>query len=421
MTAPIRFLQIGDLHLGRHEWNADRVRALDQIIAEGLRQPLAAWLIPGDLDETLMTVADKNVLADRFTIMANHAPAVVATGNHDVPGDLDFLAKLGATHRIYVITQPSVIRVPLPDVVHTAAIFVMPYPSRLGLVAAGTPPAQVPTVARQALEHIFRHAAQQLQAATAEGCIPLMIGHLNVGGSLTSTGQPNIGKEIELDPTLLDMLGPIYKGLNHIHKAQEIAGAYYAGSCCRLNWGEIEEKRYLTIDYVADANHVWTFTVHSHPIDVPPMYHVEGELTREGFFITEVMNATGIPGEIDWTGAKVRVRYTYAQADCDLLDFDLVKAPFVGAQLVVPDPIPTHTRAVRAPEVAEAQTAEAKMIAYVRSAGVNWTPSLEQKFAMLQQPDAAAFLTQLEVDVTGLQPFEDDDPPGPQTLLEAVS
>ena len=70
----------------------------------------------------------------------------------------------------------------------------------------------------------------------------LFIGHANVGGAVTSSGQPNIGREIELSPRHLDRLGPIYKGLNHVHKAQEIHGAHYPGSICRLDWGEIETK-----------------------------------------------------------------------------------------------------------------------------------------------------------------------------------
>ena len=45
------FIHIGDLHLDeRSPRNADRLQALDQIVAECLdREALAAWLIPGDL------------------------------------------------------------------------------------------------------------------------------------------------------------------------------------------------------------------------------------------------------------------------------------------------------------------------------------------------------------------------------------
>jgi hypothetical protein len=74
--------------------------------------------------------------------------------------------------------------------------------------------------------------------------LTLMIGHVNVAGAQLSNGQPSIGHEIELNPKHLDRLGDIPKLLNHIHKPQTIAGAHYAGSVCRLDYGEIEEKRY---------------------------------------------------------------------------------------------------------------------------------------------------------------------------------
>jgi DNA repair exonuclease SbcCD nuclease subunit len=410
---PLRFLHIGDLHLGRNERNADRIRALDQIITEGLAQPLAAWLIPGDLDDAMMTVFDKNAISVRVVRMANHAPVVILYGNHDHPGDLDFLALLKATYPIYVVAAPHVLRVPLADGAHTAAIFGFPYPSRQGLVAAGTPTERIPHAAREALDAIFMVAAADLAQAVTEGCIPLMIGHVNVGGSTMSSGQPNIGKEIELDPVLLDRLGPIYKGLNHIHKAQEIGGAHYAGSICRLDWGEIEEKRYLTIEYEPGwEERTWLYEVASHPVDVAKMFHVEGTLTRDGFRLSE---ACAADADIerryhagDWTGAEVRVRYRFAAAEREALTFDLVTAPFVGATRILPDPIPTHTRAVRAPEVAAARTAEEKLAAFVTSAGATWTDSLAVKFALLQIPDGTAFLNQLEHDLTGARPADTD-------------
>lgn len=243
-----RFVHLGDLHLGPNSRNADRIRALDQAIAEQTLQPVAAWVWPGDLNHGRMTIEDKNVLVTRVTRMADHAPIVICYGNHDLPGDLDFLAKLHAVWPIVVVSRPQVLHVTLATGA-TAAIFVLPYPQRAGLVAAGTPSANLVDAAWHALDVIFMAAAAELQAATTAGEIPLMIGHVNVAGSIVSTGQPNIGAELELDPLLIQRLGGIYVGLNHIHKAQQIAGAWYAGSMCRLDYGEIEPKRYLVIEY----------------------------------------------------------------------------------------------------------------------------------------------------------------------------
>jgi DNA repair exonuclease SbcCD nuclease subunit len=421
----LRFLHLGDLHLGPNARNKDRIRALDQIIDEGCRAPLAAWLWPGDLNNSLMTVFDKNILTTRVIQMANHAPVVIVYGNHDVPGDIDFLAKLGATYRIYVVASPQVLRVPLAmeDGVHMgmaeAAIFGFPYPSRMGLVAAGTPSELIVSAARDALDVIFTHAAAQLAAAAAEGAIPLMIGHVNVGGSILSAGQPNIGREIELDPSLLDRLGPIYKGLNHIHKAQEIGGAYYAGSCCRLDWGEIEEKRALVIEYESVSfahkggpDHHWHYAVTPLPIDIPPMYHIEGTLTREGFdWSCDDGGEAAQAGPGFFAGAEVRVRFRYAAAERDVLDFTLVKAPFVGAIRIDTDPIPTHTRAIRAPEVAAAVTLEAKVEAFIVSTGETWTPALADKLARLEQMDGPFFFTHLAQELAALAiPADVDEP-----------
>jgi DNA repair exonuclease SbcCD nuclease subunit len=421
--SPLRFLHLGDLHLGPNARNKDRIRALDQIIDEGCQQPLAAWLGPGDLNNSLMTVFDKNILTTRTIRMANHAPVIWIYGNHDVPGDIDFLEKLAAAYPIYVVARPTVLRVPLAveDGVHMgmgeAAIFCFPYPSRLGLIAAGTPSELIVSAAREALDAIFTHAAAQLAAAAAEGAIPLMIGHVNVGGSILSAGQPNIGREIELDPTLLDRLGPIYKGLNHIHKAQEIAGAHYAGSVCRLDWGEIEEKRYLTIDYdrislahKGGPDAIWHHTVESHTIDVAPMYHVEGTLTREGFDWTcDDGGYAEQAGPGFFAGAEVRARVRFAAAERELLDFALVKAPFVGAIRIDLDPIPTHTRAIRAPEVAAAVTLEDKVAAFIVSTGETWTPSLADKLARLQEPDGPAYFTHLAEELAAIAAVHDVD------------
>jgi hypothetical protein len=54
--------------------------------------------------------------------------------------------------------------------------------------------------AADVLEPIFITAAAELQAAHEAGDLTLMIGHVNVAGAITSTGQPNIGREIELNP-----------------------------------------------------------------------------------------------------------------------------------------------------------------------------------------------------------------------------
>jgi len=389
-----RFVHIGDLHLGPNSRNADRRAALDQIIAEQRTQPVAAWLIPGDLNHGRQTIEDKNYLTDRVIQMADHAPVVIAYGNHDLPGDLDYLTRLHSAWPIYVVTRPEVLTVPL-GTGGVAAIYVLPYPTRAGLIGAGVPSDGVVDAARGALDIMFMSAAAQLEEARKGGAVTLVIGHVNVAGSVSSSGQPNIGKEIEVDPALLQRFGNIYIGLNHIHKGQAIAGAVYPGSVCRLDWGEVEEKHYLIVECAADGSFQWW----PQPIDVAPMYHVEGELTRESF----TWHLGDTPGDApeSWDGCEVRVRYRYNAEEKAALNVDLVAAPFAGAKRLEFDPIAVRTRAVRSPEVAAAVTLEAKVEAFVRMSGLPWGEGMETKFAALQNPDGAAFLTQVQQELSG--------------------
>jgi DNA repair exonuclease SbcCD nuclease subunit len=233
--------------------NADRWRAIDQIVAENISRPdLAAFLIPGDLNHARMTIEDRNAWADRLRVMAGKAPVITCYGNHDTPGDLDVFAKLATTWPISVVARPTVLRVKLATL-HVARVFVLPYPTEAGLVSVGTAPGEMVATARQALEAIFIDAGAQLAEARAAGELTLAIGHVNVAGSIMSAGQPNIGKEIEIDAALIARLGDCYVGLNHIHKGQAICGAWYPGSVCRLDYGEVEPKRYLTITYQQEA------------------------------------------------------------------------------------------------------------------------------------------------------------------------
>lgn len=374
------FIHIGDGHLQPGPRQEDRLRALDQIITEGLALPnLGAWLWPGDLFHAGAAARDCNGIDERLQRMAKKAPVVICYGNHDAPGDLDGFARLYAPYPVYVIDRPRVVSVPLAGGHSMASIFVLPYPHKGGLVAAGVAKNDVVPAAADLLEPIFIEAAAQLEKDRAAGNLPLMIGHVNVAGSIASTGQPNIGREIELSPRHLDRLGPIYKGLNHIHKAQDLHGAYYAGSICRLNWGEVEPKSYVVITYDTESRAQYRDGIPSmierRPLDVAPMFHVEGTLSLEdGFVLGNGYDVVTDSHEIgnrymtrDWKGCEVRVRYRCKSSEKAVLDEARVRAPFTDAARLKVECLVDLDRDVRAPEVAAATTLEGKLVAYLHA------------------------------------------------------
>lgn len=382
-------VHIGDFHAAPGPRRDDQYRALDQIISEGLALPaLGAWLWPGDLFDALSTTEDRNALDARLQRMADAAPVILCYGNHDKPGDLDGFARLHTTNGIYVIDAPHTLRLRLPTR-DWLSVFVLPYPSKAGLVGAGVAPGAVVETAGDLLEPIFMQAAAELERARDAGDLTLMIGHVNVAGSIVSSGQPNIGREIELNPRHLERLGPIYKGLNHIHKPQIIAGAYYAGSVCRLDYGETEEKFWLEI--VVDDNRA--YDVRPHQIAIAPMFRIEGRLTADAF-TWELPAGQDVPhsgAAIDWTGCDVRVRYTYKASERAVLKPERIHAEFAGALRLKVEGIAEPDRELRAPEVAAAKTLPAKLAAYRHEATL--APSLANKLEALEQVDVVALLS----------------------------
>jgi hypothetical protein len=418
-----QFAHLGDLHLGPNTRNADRLKAFDRFIEEGLALPsLAAWLLPGDLNHARMTIEDRNALAARLQRMAQRAPIVGCYGNHDLPGDLDVFERLGAPHPILFAKKPDIHAIELATGAQ-AAVFCLPYPTEAGLVGAGIAPGDIVQSGRQALEHIFREAGWRLAAAAKEGRLPLMIGHVNVAGSITATGQPNIGQELEIDAQLLALLGPCYKGLNHIHKGQEIGGAWYPGSVCRLDWGEIDPKRWLLIEYagagdglpvtagdtlagIAGGDGV-LYRVTPQPLPVPPMYHVEGVLSREGFAWLVKDGPEGEPLEAprSWAGCEVRVRYRFNASEKRLLETAKARilADFAEAARLELEAVAMPDRALRAPQVAAARTLEEKLIAWAEHAGVVLPAAIAGKLARLEHGDAEQLLSDLQRRLEGLR------------------
>jgi hypothetical protein len=396
---PTALVGIGDAHVHPGPRQADRLAALDAIIAHGLTLPnLGAWLWPGDLYHTTSTAADRNAIVARLLRMNAAAPVVITYGNHDTPGDLDLLAHLAGPWPVIVVATPQVLRLPLATGAR-ASIFVLPYPHRAGLVSAGTAHADLGQDARTLLEPIFMAATDELRAAAKAGDLCAFIAHVNIGGSMSSVGQPQIQREIELDPALLDRLGNMPKIVNHVHKAQTIHGAHYAGSICPMDFGEMEAKGFLVVECepvpaeqvegITELPSAWSFDVVTVPLAIAPQYHIEGALTREGFTYQVVAGPGGAVCDVpaSWAGADLRVRYTYRAGELSALDEAHVHAEFAGCRSMKLEKVRVSEEALRAPEVIAAVTLPDKLERYCALTGIAWTPALAEKVDALQQLD----------------------------------
>lgn len=430
-----RIVALADSHLRSGDpWNSDRLAAWDQVIKEGLAtKDVAAWVHAGDVFDTKSAIQDRLDVADRLQQMAAIAPVCVVQGNHEASGDLGIFRRLKAPHPIVVVEYAEVIELPLATG-GTASVFAVPYPQKSALVAQGVPPDRVALAADHALDILFMDAAERLNQARARGHLTFMVGHGLVVGARSSTGQPIVGQEIGLSVLHLARLGPILKLLGHIHLPQEIGGAIYVGSGCRLSFGETEAKRYI-VAHIADDS---SYTIESRHLECPPRYCIEGTLTRDDF-IWETKKGPGGPkdeppksacpscagegkvdqddlfdgcgicdgsGEvIDWTGCDVRVQASYAQQERSVLAgaFERVKAIFAGARVFKFEPIAIPDRALRAPEIVQALTLDEKLRGMAKLSGVAWSDRIESCAADLQRTeDGAETIRMVEARLTPL-------------------
>jgi DNA repair exonuclease SbcCD nuclease subunit len=409
-VTPNIFVHIGDVHLQHGSpRNADRLQAFDQIIAENqAREGLAGWLVPGDLFHQRSTADDRNALADRLRLMGECAPVVLVRGNHDQPNELDIFARLRARWPIAVVTRPQVINVLLPTG-DTAAIAAVPYPDKSGLVAAGVEPSAVPQTAAQILDVIFMQLACELATARVGGAIPLFLGHFNTRGAVASTGQPQIGQEQEIDRLSLERLPAIYCALSHIHEPQEVGRGVYAGSIAAMDYGEVTSRSYVLVEAAREADGSWAATWTRQPINTPPMFRVDGRLTRHGFSVDSLDESQD--AEIhrrleahDWAGTDVRARYRYRASERAVLDDAVVRDLFVGALRLKVEGIAEADRELRAPEVAAAKTLPDKLAAYRQEATL--PASVAAKLDALEHQDPAQVLADVSAALAEIEAIE---------------
>lgn len=397
-TVPV----IGDAHFKQDARQPDRLASVDQIVRECLLLPVGLWAVPGDLYDAGSDVFSRNAWVDRIRQMANVAPVVICYGNHDRDGDLYLLSQIGAKWPIHVIDRPQTIHVRTPQG-PTIAVFVLPYPHPSGFVAAGTPTADVVGIARTALDAIFMEAGARLEAARKMSQPTLFVGHANVGGSRMSTGQPLIGKEIELDEQLLMRLGDCPKVLNHIHLPQEIGGAILTGSITAMSWGETEAKRYVRIDYAMDTSDAddvlgtlkqaglfavpmampWKWTALSCPLDTPQLVLVEARF--ENMTFTYDVDPSTVSAK-----AHVRVRVRFQETERQFFEYgksQVVEAFAHVAKLQI-EPICEADRGLRAPEVAAAKTLPEKLRAWCEANGEAVPEDLEAAVGDLETKPA---------------------------------
>jgi len=379
----MRCLLIGDAHL--HEGpNLDDVATCLAFAVQTARErdvDLAIFL--GDQFDRKSTPEERLVLRD--VLLAMPCPSILIRGNHDALGDLQVFA---GYPNVQVFEQPAVVPGELVGS-RCADIVVVPWAEKSWLAAAGWTGEAGDQAGARALAQLI----QGLAATRPDPKRPfILVGHLSVGGAVSSSGQPLIGRGLEI--TLGDLVdaGAVFTGLGHIHLPQELApSVHYIGSTSIVDFGEEgEEKRIGILDVGADGTYsiAWLPTPCRRWVTINAWVSAEyGPMEQmAGDDNPPVFTGPSAPIMAHWQaeGANVRYTVTCGEEQEHLFDQAALRRRFVDAHTFKVETRITRAERVRAADVAAARSTADKLAAWGAATGTEIAPSLIDKLRQLE-------------------------------------
>ena len=381
MSAPVRFLLIGDVHL-REGAQLDDVEAMLSCAADVADEyQVAATLFAGDLFEGKSTPAEREVLGWALRRLTGEdrdlcRPVVIVKGNHDQPRDL---AVFEGYSGVFVKERLGVVGISGVDVV------CLPWPERAFLAAYGRTGEAADVAGGAAVVDLLRARKGLLDPRRPF----VVLAHLQVLGAISSSAQPLIGGAIEVAVGDLVDLGAAAVVLGHVHKPQQLApGVEYVGSLTVHDHGEeLEQKRLgiLEVDpETGAASWQWLevpcrrwVTIHA---EAPDGETVEFHPLPDG---DEQIMPADCPVD-DYAGANVRYRYVCDEEHEALFDHTAIARRFAAAHTLKIEPKVERAARVRSADVAAARTTEEKLRAWGMATGTEITPALVEKLHNLE-------------------------------------
>lgn len=369
-----KILHIGDSHFDHDPLRLEKVQISARFIeltAEECEPDLI--VMSGDLMHRRQYLSGSSAVPAMIMhviMLAKYAPVVMVYGNaeHDAPGSLDFLMQLRTDNPVYVASRAETVllmntrkfetydeRLAQSTLVQ-AIIHLMPYPTKAFFLAGKTPGTidEANAEIQRAILGIFHGMAVRTIGTT----LPVVfVGHLNVSGSMLSTGQVLLGQDIMVSAADLLTIGADYYALGHIHKAQLVGlNMQYAGSTYHTNYGEIEEKVIYEV-HIAHRGSVGTreILIPSRPLSLHEMKY---DPDRKQFVDQ---------GVDDWRGADLRVR-VYLTAEQDMPD-EIIRSHYDGAASYQIERITIPAERTERSDITHALTLSQKLAEYSRATG----------------------------------------------------
>jgi len=375
VSAPVRFLLIGDVHLREGAQLDDVEQALRAAADVADEYEVSAVLMAGDLFEGKSTPAERLVLGEALRRLTGEdrdlgRPVVIVKGNHDQPHDLEVFRGYDC---VFVHERVGVVGISGVDVI------CLPWPERAFLAAYGRTGEAADVAGGAAVVDVLR-----AQRAMLDPRRPFVVlAHLQVNGAVTSSAQPLIGGAIEVALGELQDLGAAAVVLGHVHRPQELApNVHYVGSLtCHDHGEEGETKRVGLLTIGDDGAAAWEWL----PVPCRRWVTIEAEVVGDGHDEPHVQEDSS-DGSYDFANACVRYRYTCDESEQHLFDEPAIRRRFAAAHTLKVESEINRATASRAgaAEVAAARSVADKLRAYGEAAGVEITPAMLEKLHTME-------------------------------------
>jgi len=249
----MRLLHTADWHLGRSFHGEGLLAAhaawADWLVALAASSSVDAIVVAGDLYDRALPPVDAIVLADDVLArLADVAPLVVVSGNHDSPTRLGFGASLLARAGLHVRTDPA--RSGEPVLVGGLALYPIPYlepdavRATLGVEERGHGP-----VLAAAMGLVRADLARRPAGTRA-----VVVAHAFVAGAQASESERDLAIGGAASVPVATFAGADYVALGHLHGPQRVGEAgRYAGSPLAFSFSEAPHCKSVALVDLAGA------------------------------------------------------------------------------------------------------------------------------------------------------------------------
>ncbi|MBB4664928.1 exonuclease SbcCD subunit D [Conexibacter arvalis] len=243
-----RLLHTADWHLGRAFHGEDLLDAqagfVDFVVETARAEAVDGIVIAGDLYDRALPPVDAVRLADEaLSRLAEVAPVVLISGNHDSAARLGFGGRLLARAGVHVATDPA--RIGRPVELAGALVYPLPYlePDLVRETLAVDERSHA-AVTAAAMERVRADVA----ARGAGGAPVVVVAHAFVAGAAGSDSERDlaVGGAAHVPPSVFG--GADYVALGHLHGPQVVAGiGRYAGSPLAFSFSEANHRKSLAL------------------------------------------------------------------------------------------------------------------------------------------------------------------------------